>query len=29
LSPAIKQDDVQSVGVFLATELSYELASDT
>lgn len=28
LSPAIKQDDVQSVGVFLATELSYELASE-
>ncbi len=29
LSPAIKQDDVQSVGVFLATELPYELASET
>ena len=29
LSPAVKQDDVQSVGVFLATELSYELASKT
>jgi hypothetical protein len=29
LSPAVKQDDVQNVGVFLATELSYELASET
>jgi hypothetical protein len=29
LSPAIKQDDIQSVGVFLATELPYELASET
>jgi hypothetical protein len=29
LSPAIKQDDIQSVGVFLATEVSYEVASET
>jgi hypothetical protein len=29
LSPAIKQDDVQSVGVFLAAEVSYEVASET
>ena len=29
LSPAIKQDDVQSVGVWLATELPYEVASET
>ena len=29
LSPATKQDDVQSVGVWLATELPYELASET
>jgi hypothetical protein len=29
LSPAAKQDDVQSVGVWLATELPYELASET
>lgn len=29
LSQAVKQDDVQSVGVFLATELPYELASET
>lgn len=29
LSPSNKQDDVQSVGVWLATELPYELASET
>jgi hypothetical protein len=29
LSPCTKQDDVQSVGVWLATELPYELASET
>jgi hypothetical protein len=29
LSPAIKQDDIQSVGVFLATEVSYGVASET
>jgi hypothetical protein len=29
LSPAIKQDDIQSVGVFLATEVSYEVARET
>jgi hypothetical protein len=29
LSPSSKQDDVQSVGVWLATELPYELASET
>lgn len=29
LSPAIKQDDIRSVGVFLATEVSYEVASET
>jgi len=29
LSPSTKQDDVQSVGVWLATELPYELASET
>jgi hypothetical protein len=28
LSPSLKQDDVQSVGVWLATELPYELASE-
>ena len=29
LSPATKQDDVQSVGVWLATELPYEMAGET
>lgn len=29
LSPASKQDDIQSVGVFLATEVSYEVARET
>jgi hypothetical protein len=29
LSPSTKQDDVQSVGVWLATELPYDLASET
>jgi hypothetical protein len=29
LSSAIKQDDIQSVGVFLATEVSYEVARET
>jgi len=29
LGPATKQDDIQNVGVWLATELPYELASET